>query len=187
MKFKLGDKVRIVARDYEPDLKLGEVVTIYSVACEEQGYYVEKEDDVFWVEGCDVEAVVDHKKMKGWELLKEIAEENIKEGTKFKDSLGNAIYFDGINLRYENGEGKYYSEDNDDINIATINFEIIEEQEDINIQDIEETKIETEEDGIEYFMTEDMDRITFREDIETRKIINELIKAIKQLDKEIKK
>lgn len=161
MKFKVGDKVRIATNDYEPDLKSGEVVTIYKVTCEEHGYYVETGDDVYWVEECDVKAV----DMKGWELLKEIAEENIKEGTKFKDALGNIVYFDGINFRYDNNHGKYYSEDNDDVNFATREFEIIEEQEEINIQEIPEAT------GT-YF--------------DSQQGYNTLLQAIKQLDKKIK-
>lgn len=70
-------------------------------------------------------------------------------------------------------------------------FRIVEEQEEIDIQSIEETKFEN--DGLEYYKyanggyTEDGYTKNYSlDDIETRKLINQLVQAVKQLDKNIK-
>lgn len=73
-----------------------------------------------------------------------------------------------------------------------VKVEIIEEEPEIDIQGIEETEIK--KDGrMDYFKycndgeTESGYGVNYsKSDIATRKIINELIKAVKQLDKQIK-
>lgn len=107
--------------------------------------------------------------MKGWELLKEITEGNIKEGTKFKTDVKDILYFDGYNFRCNDINGQYFKESVDDVYFGKCDFEIIEEQEEINIQDIEEfAQLET------------------LNNLKTREKLNTIIKAIKQLDKNIK-
>lgn len=71
--------------------------------------------------------------------------------------------------------------------------EIIEEQEEIHIQSIKETDIEKDCNGNEYYTylnknnTETGYSVNYSlNDIETRKKINELVQAVKQLDKNIK-
>lgn len=111
------------------------------------------------------------KVYKGWELLKEISEGNIKEGTKIKSDDKDILYFDGYNLRYGDINGQYFKESVDDVYFGNCDFELIEEQEEINIQDIEEFEFgEVEE----------------RNNYETRSKINEIIRYLKQLDKKIK-
>lgn len=81
------------------------------------------------------------KTYKGYELIKEIAEGNIKDGTRFKDSSGN-IYIKTKFSDYLEDEGGtpildcFYSLDE----FALTLFEQIKEDE-INIQDIEELDI----------------------------------------------
>lgn len=104
------------------------------------------------------------KKLKGWELLKEIAEGNIKEGTKINKIIGNNIEecyveVECIYTDYDDELGASEIMSND------VTFEIIEEPKEINIQDIEEAN------GT-YF--------------DGQKGYNILLKAIKQLDKQIK-
>lgn len=112
--------------------------------------------------------------MKGWELLKEISEGNIKEGTHIKvkcRTLNLDYWFWGNWFGKKDG----YSKPIDNIELylcdKQANFEIIKEENTINIQDIEELDV--------YDILNSLDKTT-------RKKINEIIKAIKQLDKEIK-
>ena len=110
--------------------------------------------------------------MKGWEILKNISEGKIKDGTKFLIKIGNN--FEGNELIYKNEDFKStlyncdilnrYLKDND------YDFEIIEDKIDIqNIEDPINFKLDqTDEILIEFYSK-----------------IKELIKAVKQLDKRI--
>lgn len=128
--------------------------------------------------------------LKGYELMQEIANGKIKEGTKFRD-LTDSNYEDNSNIyRYENKNfiGRYGG-----INILLLlkhDFEILEDEEEIDIQSIEETEIKNK-DGAEYYnggYTESGYTKNYSlDDLQSRKIINQLIKAVKQLDKKINK
>lgn len=100
--------------------------------------------------------------MKGWELLKEIAEGNIKEGTRFKAICYTFI----VKCGYLYKECNITLEYADSCELMW-DFELIEDKEEINIQEIDE-------------LTE-IDSSSLR-----RKKINELIQAVKQLDKQVK-
>lgn len=100
--------------------------------------------------------------MKGWELLKEIAEGNIKEGTRFKANCYTFIVKCGYLYKECNITREYA-----DSYELMWDFELIEDKEEINIQEIDE-------------LTE-IDSSSLR-----RKKINELIQAVKQLDKQVK-
>ena len=107
------------------------------------------------------------KAYKGHELLKEIANGNIKEGTQFKNLNENPMYDNRNIYVYKNNNliGRFGG-----MNIIAIlndDFEIIEEEQEIDIQGIEE--LSDYNNGIG----------------QNRDKINELIKAIKQLDKQI--
>lgn len=113
---------------------------------------------------------------KGYELMKEIAEDKIKDGTKFKiENYDKTLEgtFDGCEI-YINEE-----ETLDDIwslyAVVTSNFIVIENEEEIDIQEIEE-----------YEFPSYADKLT---PIESKllELINENRKAIKQLDRKIKK
>lgn len=107
------------------------------------------------------------KVLEGWELMKMIAEEKIKEDTEFECNLGVHIIYslEEIRIGNKNDIGnelhRYYTFKD----IANADFEII--QDDIDIDSIEEISFELDNNGI------------------ATKTINELIKAVKQLNKKI--
>ena len=112
-------------------------------------------------------------KYKGYELLKAIADGEIKEGTKFKclNEKPMQYYPDSNIYRYEHGNflGRFGG-----FNILSIvnkDFEIVQKQEEIDIDSIEELKSVTNNiDGTVCIMNK----------------INQLIQAVKQLNKEVK-
>lgn len=107
------------------------------------------------------------KTYKGYELLKAIANNEIKEGTKFKN-LNQKVKSDNSHI-YAYNHNNFMGRWGRPNIIAILNdeFEIIEEQEEIDIQEIKELYIGD-------VTTEDKLRI------------NELVRAVKQLDKKIK-
>jgi len=113
--------------------------------------------------------------LKGYELMQEIANGKIKEGTKFRD-LTDSNYEDNRNIyRYENKNfiGRWGG-----TNILLLlkhDFEILEDEEEIDIQCIKE---------MEYLEDYEADKTDIRLN---RDKINELLKAVKQLDKKINK
>ena len=138
-----------------------------------------------------------NKKIKGYELMKLIAEGQIKEGQKFlymkKCGISPIeIYWSGRNFIYCNSE-KFVLRDEREIDFILGDFEILEDEEEIDIQSIEETEIKN--DGFTEYFEYDNGGFTesgysknySREDVQTRKSINQLIKAVKQLDKKINK
>lgn len=118
------------------------------------------------------------KEYKGYELLNLIGKNKIKKGTKFKAKIKDAeqiVIFDGKDLNYEDVKSTptfffdYYLS-----SILNGTFTIIEKE--IDIQNIEEYKEEYIEIG-----TSDSNIKSLA------KKCNELIKAVKQLDKKINK
>ena len=104
--------------------------------------------------------------MKGYEIFKVIANKEIKDGTQFRMLEDDNIY----TYRNNNFVCKYGG-----MNVIAIlnkEFEIIEEQQDIDIQNIEE--IEPAMNGNACVI----DNKTWT--------LNQVIKAVKQLDKKIK-
>lgn len=80
------------------------------------------------------------KTYKGYELMKEIAKDKIKDGTKFKCINEDAILqiiFDGSELILDGSKDSLFDRW---ILIAVLNsdFEVIENEEEIDIQGIEE-------------------------------------------------
>lgn len=107
----------------------------------------------------------------GWELMKAIADGEIKEGSKFifkTDQIENVVW-NGENFKYIDN-GKAITVDYADIELIVGTFELIEDE--IDIDNIEEYKQEHTERCI---------------DIDIRNKINELIKAVKQIDRRLKK
>ena len=105
---------------------------------------------------------------KGWELIKAIEDEEIKNGSRFnvhRTYSAVAVLEDRI-LHLEDGNKRILT--TNDLLIYT--FELIEDE--IYIDNIEEYKQDHTERCI---------------DIDIRNKINELIQAVKQLDKRIKK
>lgn len=110
-------------------------------------------------------------KYKGYELLKAIADGEIKEGTKFiiKDFSNNKIiYFNGNDLWCENNGAPVF-DTMYLINFLNYTFELIEDEIDI--------------DSIEDYKQEHTERCI---DVDARNKINELVRAVKQLNKEVK-
>ena len=120
------------------------------------------------------------KTYKGYELIKEIAEGNIKDGTRFKDSSGN-VYIKTNDVGYlEDEKGHtildcFYSLDE----LALCTFTLIEDNNEIDIDSIEE---------LPEWVTRRNGEVTQSEGkrLEMAYKINELIQAIKQHDREIK-
>lgn len=114
---------------------------------------------------------------KGWELMKKIADGEIKEGTKFKCLNENPMqYYPDSNIyRYEHGNflGRFGG-----FNILSIvnkDFEIVQKQEEIDIDSIEEIKLRPS----------DREHLSFGGLIFEEKI-NKLVQAVKQLNKKVK-
>lgn len=113
-------------------------------------------------------------KYKGYELLKAIADGEIKRGTIFKTKEGEEIKWNGYNLIFANTNECYMSQINDIIFINDI-FELIEDEIDIDsIEEIYEAENDYVSDDILEFFNED------------RSAINTLIQAVKQLNKKVK-
>lgn len=110
-------------------------------------------------------------KYKGYELLKAIAENKIKNGSKFMFKINQDIekvYWNGENFKYIENRRNIML-DYADIELINGTFELIEDE--IDIDNIKEYKQEHTERCI---------------DVDVRNKINELIQAIKQINKEVK-
>ncbi len=105
------------------------------------------------------------KTYKGWELMKAIADGEIKEGSKFKAEYETFIARDGyLFVEYDNRQ-KYANSFE-----LKWKFELIEDE--IDIDSIEEYKQEHSERCI---------------DVDIRNKLNEILQAVKQIDKRVKK
>lgn len=101
---------------------------------------------------------------KGWELLKAIADGEIKEGSKFKAEYETFIARDGyLFVEYDNRQRYANSFE------LKWEFELIEDE--IDIDSIEEYKQEYSERCI---------------DVDIRNKLNEILQAVKQIDKRVK-
>lgn len=144
-----------------------------------------------------------NKTYKGWELIKAINNNEIKSGTQIRvhRPFGNKIltvdyWFWGNWFGEEDG----YSKPMDNIELYlcenNITFEVIEKNRTyinnkIDIDNIKETTILN--DGTDYYEYENdgatesgYSKNYSLNDIDTRRKINELIQAIKQINKEVK-
>ena len=105
------------------------------------------------------------KTYKGWELMKAIADGEIKEGSKFKAEYETFIARDGyLFVEYDNRQ-KYANSFE-----LKWKFELIEDE--IDIDSIEEYKQEHSERCI---------------DVDIRNKLNEILQAVKQIDKRVKR
>ena len=104
----------------------------------------------------------------GWELMKAIADGEIKEGSKIKINEDIYIFCEGNFI--SDSTINFLTGIYNDIDFATAKFELIEDE--IDIDNIEEYKQEHTERCI---------------DIDIRNKINELIKVVKQIDRRVKK
>ena len=113
-------------------------------------------------------------KIKGWKLMKKIADGEIKEGSKFRDLHQSSK--DNFNLyKYENKNLTGRFGGTNLIALLNDDFELIEDEKDIDdIDDIEEVDEYKNEMAYDWFDVQDMSIK-----------INELIKAVKQLNKKL--
>ena len=119
---------------------------------------------------------------KGWELMKAIADGEIKEESRFRDTYSEYIYkrnsFGDLELKREDGEEltspdySYFVEKDND-------FELIQDEIDIDrIEELNDTCYDVNtmsDDDLEFYHNK------------TRATINEILQAVKQIDKRVKK
>lgn len=116
-------------------------------------------------------------KYKGYELMKAIAEGKIKSGTKFKTKEGKEVKWNGYNLMSIDFNECYMCIIND---ICFINevFELTEDEIDIDsIEELNDTCYDVNamsDDDLEFYHNK------------TRTTINEILQAVKQINKEVK-
>lgn len=127
-----------------------------------------------------------NKKIKGYELMKLIAEGQIKDGQKFlymkKGGISPIeIYWSGRNFIYCNTE-KFVLKDEKEIDFILGDFEILEDEEEIDINDLEDLPLNYKEVSE---LSIDSTFIDFHNN--TRAEINKIIKYLRKLDKEINK
>ena len=119
---------------------------------------------------------------KGWELIKAIADGEIKEKSRFRDIYSEYIYkrnsFGELELKRKDGEEltspdySYFAEKDND-------FELIGDEIDINsIEELDDACYDVNimsDDDLEFYHNK------------TRTTINEILQAVKQIDKRVKK
>ena len=117
------------------------------------------------------------KTYKGYELIKEIAEGNIKEDTKFREMEENRYYIVKDRKLWEQEDTGIYNSKLENLQITYGVFELIENEVDIdNIKEL--LKIG---ELVNYNYEVDKTDVVIN-----RNKINELVQAVNQLNKEIK-
>lgn len=118
---------------------------------------------------------------KGWELLKAIADGEIKEESRFRDTYSEYIYkrnsFGELELKREDGE-ELTSPDYSYFAVKDNDFELIEDE--IDIDSIEKL------DDTCYILYGMQDEEIENYHNKTRTTINEILQAVKQIDKRVK-
>lgn len=135
-----------------------------------------------------------NKKIKGYEVMKLIAEKQIKVGQEFlftyTDGVKEKIFWDGENFKYFEAENSFVLRTVGDIEFAVGDFEILEDEEEIDIQAINENDYKIVYWTKNIFTSETINdlfhKIVF-EIMRNRNKQNEILKAVKQLDKKINK
>ena len=135
-------------------------------------------------------------KYKGYELIKAIADGEIKNGSKFifktEHNMKEEVLWDGEVFLYANSKKTIVS-DYTDINLIQGTFELIENKIDVDIDSIEKikwTEINGTGDKQDEFVLEKNGRYICANDVEMEydlvRTVNKLIQAVKQLNKEVK-
>ena len=116
-----------------------------------------------------------NKKIKGYEVMKLIAEKKIKEGQKLIYTSDDIeIYWDGSSFKYVNSEN-YILDTIGDIDFATGEFEILEDEEERDIKMFEQEWFEYYEGTISVV------------DVDLAVKMNEIVDKLNKLDKKINK
>ena len=131
--------------------------------------------------------------IKGYELYELIAKGNTLQNTKIIDARNKVWKFDGAEFVKETGDSDVYS----DLEFATMDFKIIEDEEEIDIQSIEHEDVEIVQEILgkcdlwkgneEYILKvikENNNRIVDAV-LKLAKENRTIIKAVKQLDKKV--
>ena len=114
------------------------------------------------------------KTYKGYELIKAIADGEIKEDTKFREMVENRYYIFKDRELWEQEDTGIYNSKLENLQIIYGAFELIEDEIDIdNIEELDKCKFE-HGNTISYQESEFIDKV------------NELVQVVKQLNKEIK-
>ena len=125
------------------------------------------------------------KMYKGWELMRDIAEGKIEEGSEFNIYEDKEMYFDRPAI-YANGvlrhNGILVTEFVSLEKMMKLDFELIEEKQDIDIQELEERGQFCNLAGL----TEN-EEILWEMIQCNANTINETVKALKQLDRKLNK
>lgn len=118
------------------------------------------------------------KTYKSLELMKAIEEGKIKKGSKFKNKEGKEKKWNGFNLVFVDSD-EYYMQKVNDITFLKESFELIEDEIDIDsIEELNDTCYDVNimsDDDLEFYHNK------------TRKTMNEILQAVKQIDKRVKK
>lgn len=130
--------------------------------------------------------------MKGYDLLKAIAENKIKDKTKVRHVHTDEIYtcyknFDLMCIDENNEEKCYIGDTYLLYEWLDFDFEIVEEE--INIQEIKKHEIKKIDDDERLEMYDEKGKMNSytRKDIALAKKQNEIIQAIKQIDRNLNK
>lgn len=122
------------------------------------------------------------KTYKGHELIKAIADGEIKENTRFREMEENRYYIVKDRKLWEQEDIGIYNSKLENLQITYGVFELIEGEE-IDIQSIEEFEIDKNN-----FIQTDLGAFKTRKmDIAFLNKINELVQAVNQLDKRTRK
>lgn len=118
----------------------------------------------------------------GWELMKAIADGEIKKESRIINNTNRIFEFDGFNF-IDVDNGNYLIDVYDEINFVTAEFEIIKAENDI--------------DGIKELYSDDKTKSVGKDalknwtgrnlDIVFANKINKILQAVKQIDKRVKK
>ncbi len=123
-------------------------------------------------------------KYKGYELLKAIADGEIKNGSKFifrvNQDVKN-IYWNGENFKYISNK-RNIMVDYADVELVNGTFELIEDE--IDIDSIQ--KIELRENSGCEIINEDNIKLLFKQQNEILQAVKQLNKKVKELENEIK-
>lgn len=125
-----------------------------------------------------------NKKIKGYEVMKLIAEKQIKNKQEFlfttADGVEEKIFWNGENFKCSEAENSFVLRTVSDIEFAVGDFEILEDERKIGIQDI---KIFEQPRDLSIWSNDTLSK-NQRSIIEK---VNKLVKAVKLLDKKINK
>lgn len=130
------------------------------------------------------------KILKGYELIKEIAEGNIKEDTKFREMEENRYYIVKDRKLWEQEDTGIYNSKLENLQITYGVFEVIEEQEETGIETVNTYNLIEAPYMAQCLRGNQFDKFTNllkQSELELVEKINKLVQAVKQIDNKINK